>query len=509
MPPRPVSLAPSMTHTLTRAGTLARGAAWNQLGQALPVLAALFLVPRLIQTLGVDRFGILSLAWMLIGYFTLFDLGVSGALTRLVAERLASRREDEVPALVWTALGLTTVMGLVGAGLLAGSARWLVGHALRIPAALQPEALRLTWVLAAALPVVTGTAALAGVLSAQQRFGALNAIRIPMGILTYLAPLLALRVAPGLVSVALALAFVRVLGGIAHLAACLASTPGLGARIVTRRSLLGPILSFGGWMTVTAVVGPMMVYFDRFLIGGRLSMAQVAYYTTPYDLLARLGILTVPILSVMFPALAASFDTDRPRAGRLFDWSVRAVASLLFPAALIMAVFAREVLTLWLGPGLAEHSHAVMRLLAFGVYANCIAQVALTLLQSSGRPDLGARVHLIEFPFYLLALWLLLGGHGILGVAVAWLIRVSADAVVLFVLARGRLGEDASGVRTALFAGGGGALVMVAGCLLPGSAARLVFVAAALAGYAVLAWRQVAVPGLRALRETAPAGPRS
>jgi O-antigen/teichoic acid export membrane protein len=497
-----------MMHALTGARTLARGAAWNQLGQVLPVLAALLLVPRLIIALGVDRFGILSLAWMLIGYFTLFDLGVSGALTRLVAERLATRREDEVPALVWTALGLTTVMGLVGAGLIAASAPWIVGRALRIPAALQPEALRLTWVLAAALPIVTGTAALAGVLSAQQRFGVLNAIRVPMGILTYLAPLLVLHFVPGLVAVALALAFVRALGGLAHLAACLASTPGLGARIVTRRTLLGPILSFGGWMTVTAVVGPLMVYFDRFLIGGRLSMAQVAYYTTPYDLISRMGILAAPVMSVMFPAFAASFDTDRPRAGRLFDWSVRTVASLLFPAALIMAVFARQALTLWLGPEFATHTHAVLRLLAFGVYVNCIAQVALTLLQSSGRPDLGARVHLVELPFYLLALWLLIGGQGIQGVAIAWLARVSADAVVLFVLARRRLSADASGVRTALFAGGGGVLAMLVGCLLPGLVPRLVFVAAALAGYAVLAWRQVVVPGMQALREVQFVGQR-
>ena len=497
-PPRPIS-----------ALTLLRGVGWNQLGQLLPVLAALVLVPSLIRALGMDRFGILSLAWMLIGYFTLFDLGVSGALTRLVAERLATRREDEVPALVWTALGVTTVMGLVGAGLIAGSAPWIVGRALRIPVALQPEALRLTWVLAAALPIVTGTAALAGVLSAQHRFGVLNAIRVPMGILTYLAPLLVLRVMPGLVAVALALALVRVLGGLAHLAACLVSTPGLGAGIVTRRALLGPILSLGGWMTVTAVVGPMMVYFDRFLIGGSLSMAQVAYYTTPYDLISRLGILTMPIVSVVFPAFAASFDVDRPRAGRLFDWSVRAVASLIFPATLVLAVFAREALTLWLGPEFAAHSHTVLRLLAIGMYVNCIAQVALALLQGSGRPDFGARVHLIELPFYLLALWLLIGGHGIQGVAVAWLARAGVDAFVLIVMARRRLGEEASGARTALVAGGGGLLVLTAGCLLPVLAARLVFTACALAGYVFLAWRMVATPGLQVLRDSRLAGSRS
>ena len=178
---------PAALPRLTGAKTLLRGAVWNQLGQVLPVLAALVLIPPLIRALGVDR-SHASLAWMLIGYFTLFDLGVSGALTRLVSERMTARREADVPALVSTALGLTTVMGLMGAGLVTGAAPWLVGRALRIPVGLPPEALRLTWVLASSLPVVTGTAALAGVLAAQQRFGVLNAIRVPMGILTYLGP---------------------------------------------------------------------------------------------------------------------------------------------------------------------------------------------------------------------------------------------------------------------------------------------------------------------------------
>src|SRR5438552_13041165 len=131
----------------TSARTLLRGALWNQIGQALPVLAAVLLVPRLIHGLGVERFGILSLAWMLIGYFTLFDLGVSGALTRLVSERLSARRTEEIPALVWTALGLTTAMGAAGAALVAALAPWLVGSVLHVPASMRAETLGLSWVL--------------------------------------------------------------------------------------------------------------------------------------------------------------------------------------------------------------------------------------------------------------------------------------------------------------------------------------------------------------------------
>ena len=103
-----------MTRNLTSGRTLFRGAIWNLLGQSLPVVAAFLFVPLLVRGLGIERFGILSLAWMLVGYFSLFDLGLGGALTRLVSDRLANRQDEEVPGLVWTALALTFPLGLVG-----------------------------------------------------------------------------------------------------------------------------------------------------------------------------------------------------------------------------------------------------------------------------------------------------------------------------------------------------------------------------------------------------------
>src|SRR5256885_16689772 len=65
---------------------LARNAVWNLLSLTAPMLVALGAIPALIRTLGADRFGILTLAWMLIGYCSLFDLGLGRALTKLVSE---------------------------------------------------------------------------------------------------------------------------------------------------------------------------------------------------------------------------------------------------------------------------------------------------------------------------------------------------------------------------------------------------------------------------------------
>lgn len=480
-----------------RGPELVRGALWNQLGQALPILATLFLVPPLVRGLGVDRFGILSLAWMLIGYFTLFDLGISGALTRMVAERVAAGRMDQVPELVWTALTLTTLMGLLGGLMVAAAAPWLVDHALHVPTALQPETLGLLRILALSLPLVTGTAALAGVLAARRRFGLLNAIRSPMGVLTYAGPVLALSWSRSLIALGLVLAAIRLLGGIGHLVACLATTPGLRRGIVVRRAWLKPIVSFGGWMTVSAVVGPLMLYLDRFLIGAFLTMAMVAYYSTPYDLTSRMGILSMPIVSVLFPAIASSFDADPARARQLFAVGVAGVATLLFPVALVLTLFPRELLGLWLGSDFSSHSSRVLQLLATGMFVNGLAQVAMGFLQGSGRPDLGARLHMVELPVYVVTVWLLVRSHGIEGAAVAWLARVAVDALVLFTLARRRMAGARLTVRALWIAIAVAPLAFLAGARLPGFGTRILFAVVLLCAYAWTAWRHMGQSGLR------------
>jgi len=66
------------------------------------MIVAVFCIPILIRGLGKERFGLLTLAWVLIGYAGLFDLGLGRALTQLVAQKLGAGEEREIPSLVWT-----------------------------------------------------------------------------------------------------------------------------------------------------------------------------------------------------------------------------------------------------------------------------------------------------------------------------------------------------------------------------------------------------------------------
>jgi O-antigen/teichoic acid export membrane protein len=486
---------------LTGGHTLMRSAAWNIAGQGAPLLAALVAIPVTLRGLGTERFGALSLAWLLIGYVSLFDLGLGRALTMVTAEKLAAGREQEIAPLAWTALFLMLGLGALGTVLIAVPAPWLVGHVLRVPAELRGETLAALYLLAASVPFVITTAGLRGLLEARQRFGLVNAIRVPQGVLTFVGPALVLPFSRSLVPVVALLAAVRVVTWGVHLALCLRVFPTLSQSVALHSSRVAPLVRLGGWMTVTNVVGPLMVYLDRFLIGGLLSLAAVAYYATPYEMVTKLLLVPSAIAQVLFPAFSASLAVDRPRAALLFDRALKAVFLALFPVTLLLVTLAPELLGLWLGKDFARQSSRVLQWLAVGVFVNGLAQIPFALVQGAGRPDFTARLHLLELPFYLAGVWLLIHVRGVEGAAIAWTLRAALDAVVLLLVAARTLPARAGmswrgasiALATATFALGG----VADATIVRGS-----FLVVGLAAFGMLSWAFVLTAEERLLART-------
>lgn len=471
--------------------SLARNSVFNLLGQGVPFLAAVVAIPPLIRGLGTDRFGVLTLAWMVTGYFSLFDFGLGRALTHVVAERFGAGRESVAPPLIWGVLALMGALGLVATLVVSLIASWLVHSVLKIPSHLQVETLHAFYLLAAAIPIVVVTAGLVGILSAFQRFAVVNAIRAPLGIYTFVAPLAVLPFSHSLGWVTAALVVGRSLACAVYFWACRGIMPPLPRDLAQQYEAIRPLLRFGAWMTVTNVVSPLMQYLDRFVVGGMLSMAAVAYYATPYEAVTKLLIVPGAILGVLFPAFAASYRQDHGRMVRLYARGTKYVALILFPAMLLVTAFAPEALRLWLGKDFAQHSAPVLQVLAIGVFVNGIAQVFATLVQGVGRPDLSAKLHLLELPIYLLVLWLAIRHFGILGAAIAWTGRVALDGLLLFLLASRFLGDNGALVRRMAF----GLLAALAGLAVPLLAANMVYrastVLAVLTVFVLAVWSAV------------------
>jgi O-antigen/teichoic acid export membrane protein len=404
----------------------------NLIGQAAPLLVGVACIPFVVRGLGTERFGLLSLAWVIMGYFTIFDLGLGRATTKYVAEALGKREGAQVSQIIWTAVTAQAIMGFVGAIVLLGITDLLVDRVLNIPPELLGEARVIFHLLALSIPVVLIASSFSGVLEAAQRFDLVNVVRIPSSTLTYLLPLVGLSQGLGLPGIVALILLARFGALVAFVAMNLRIRPEL-REYSASFILLSRLFAYGGWVTVSSVVSPVLVYLDRFLIGSLLTIAAVAYYTAPYEAVTRLWVISASLTMTLFPAFSTlGGRKDSQRLGTLFARSLKYVLLTTGPVVVVICLFAGEMLQIWLGSDFAAESTVALQILAIGVLINSLAHTPFALLQGVGRPDLPAKFHLIELPAYIAVAWILVSQFGLVGAAGSWTLRVTLDALLLF-----------------------------------------------------------------------------
>jgi len=413
---------------------LFRNSLFNLANHGLPLIAAVIALPQIIPRMGTARFGLRTLAWSVIGYFSLFDLGIGRALTNLVANRIGARKGQQVPELIWTALILMILLGMLSSLIGVVLVPILIQEWMHIPPELRQEAIRSFYILVLAVPIVISSNGMRGVIEAYQRFDLVTRVRLPLGMFNFLAPWVLVLLTPDLTWIVGVLVAGRLSAWIVELRLCLKLVSDLGSRMGFYPRLIAPLFRISAWMAISNLVGPLMIYLDRFVVGVMLPIALVAYYTTPYEALSRILIIPGAIAGVLFPSFSTLFHQDREAAVQILDRACRYFLLLMFPLIAVMIVWAQDILSLWLGPDFAQNSAVIFKVLALGVFYNSLSQMAFALVQGSGRPEATVACHLMEMPIYLFALWQGLHHYGIQGAAYAWLMRIIVDMILLFAM---------------------------------------------------------------------------
>jgi O-antigen/teichoic acid export membrane protein len=407
---------------------------WNLAGTVVPLAASLVAVPLLLSRIGVDSFGFMSLCWAIIAYLGFLDLGLSRALSHAVSQRISSGAVQEISQLYRDSNLILGATGLLGGLALAGCAVWITHHVVQVPESLLPEATSALVMLAIAIPFTTLAGAPSGLLSAHERFGTLNKLRLVFGTLAALAPLGVSYVTTGLHWMMLSVSVVRALAYAFTWHAASDLIPKVHARPSGRGSPRRDLIRFSGWLTVTNLVGPVMTYFDKFIIGAWLNVASVAYYATPFMIVSKLNLIAAALESALFPRFSA-IAAERRDARGLLSESLALNLATAIPGVALVALLAPEILTVWISGEFAAQSTTVMQIGAIGMLANAYAHVPYGLIQAYGRPDLTAKIHLLELPLYLAALAASLPHFGLAGAASVWAGRAVVDCIVLVVVA--------------------------------------------------------------------------
>lgn len=414
------------------AEVIVKNSFFNLLGRYVPMAIALVVVPILVKGYGTDRYGLLSLSWVIIGYFGLLDMGIGRATTKFVADRMATNDTEELPSLVWTSWSALAGLGCLAAIIIALLAPILVNYVLKIPPYFRSEATTTMYLLALFMPFALCIAGIQGVLEAMQRFDLINAVQVPSGVVGYLIPLAALQYTQDLsiLMATLLLARIAVFGILFLL--CLRSMPLLKRYQGISVHYLKEILRFGGWLTLSNIISPLMVSLDRFLIGSLVTISAVAYYTAPYSIVTQLWVIPNSLVPVLFPVFSGMAAKRSQDFAALYHRAVKFIFFIVMIAVVPISVMANDLMSFWIGADFAAHSSAVLALLAVGVLINSLAMVPFAVIQASGRPDITAKFHLLELIPYCAMVWWGTITYGIVGTAIAWVLRMTIDAALLF-----------------------------------------------------------------------------
>lgn len=417
--------------------SLRRNTLWNLAGTGLPLLLGAVTIPYLLKNIGVEAFGVLTLVWALIGYFSLFDFGLGRALTQQVSAAKGNSQHAYLPTLVKTGLWFTAVTGIVGGVLLAALANQFALHWLNVSVALQPSTVQALLIASMGIPLTTFTTGLRGILEGFEDFKDINLLRICLGAANFALPALCVMfISTSLAWMVSSLIVARVVVLFAHAWLVHQRMPAGWASARFNKQRMQGLLSFGIWMTVSNIISPLMVTADRFVISAVLSASMVAFYTVPFEVLIRVLVVPGALTSVLFPRLAAVMSTDWIEAKRLYRKFLKIIIVTLLPICLLIAVTSKWIMTLWLGPIFAEQSWPIVSVMALGLFLNGVASLPFAAIQAAGDARTTAYLHIFELVLYIPVLFLCLNFFGLIGAAIAWNIRVAIDLAFLLVYAK-------------------------------------------------------------------------
>lgn len=347
-------------------GSFLRNALWNVLGFSVSLASGILLSPYIIRQLGPDGYGTWALAFSLVDYLWLSDLGFRSAVLKYSAHYLALREVDKVNEVLNTALAWLIPMAAVLLLVITlGSSR--IPEYFHPPAVYQEPfrvlLLAVGWSWAFGLVNNVFRAALEGF----QQYGIIGRITILMTGFRAGAVFLLVANGYGLREMGFAVVAAQGLGYVLTFTSFRRAFPEFRVSWkLVKPSMLRQMTSYGVHTMVATVATQLQQQGAPVLIGGLLSTAAVGFYSLPVRLLNTMMDL-VPQVGMVSGARSAELSArgDFTAVARLGAQTNRYCFLLFLPPLLMLGLYADPLFRLWINPEFATQSAPLVPLLVF------------------------------------------------------------------------------------------------------------------------------------------------
>ncbi len=406
---------------------LVRNSLYSLLGVALPIVVSVGTVPLYIGKIGEERYGALAIAWLLLGYFGQADFGIGRAITQRISSMTNASRAD-MADVVWSAIASIAVFGVIGGGLVYLSANYFFAGPFKVEPGLRAELMNSVWALALCNPLVALIGVTSGALIGLERFKLVSAANLVSNTSLQLFPLAAAYLFGTNLEYLIVAALIGRFSGLLMLSWGVWRTFLSGERALPSFAEVKRLSNFGVWIMVSALISPLMIFADRFIIGSVEGAAAVAIYSIPFSVASRTQILPIAVIQALFPRFAAE-DSEVSR-GTCQQFSIF-LGQMFAPITIGIICLSDPLMRLWLGHRLNPASITIAQVILAGFWINALANVPFAFIQARGNPRFTALLHCCELPVYLALLYGLGSKFGLPGIAAAFSLRCAIDCIAL------------------------------------------------------------------------------
>ena len=322
-------------------------------GRGIAIATSFIAVPLTVKYLGAERYGVWITLTSILGWLTIFDLGIGNTAINSVAEAMAHKDFASAKVRINSAyLTLTAIAAVVGIGMLIS---W---HWISWPAVLGAKggasSTEITRSAAIACFIFLANfplGATARILGACKKIVLANYFGSAANILSLLFLIVATRLHAGLPGLVLALSGSTLAAGVMSAAWLYHHydwlTPTLEGIELKN---IGGLLNTGLPFFVVQISGVILFSTDNVIIAQVLGAKAVTPYSITWKLFSYGSLLSTLTLPTLWPAYADAFARrDFVWLRRTYWYSLRIAAGTTFLFVLPLVIIARRFITVWAG----------------------------------------------------------------------------------------------------------------------------------------------------------------
>jgi O-antigen/teichoic acid export membrane protein len=408
-------------------GRLERNTFANLISTVWSIMLGVVSVPLYIKLMGVEAFGLVGMFLTLQSIFVIFDIGIAATLNREIARLSAEGgNAQKLRDLVFTLQVVYWLIAILIGATVFALAPFIAQH----------------WVNLQALSIETVTTCV-------RMMGVGMALQFPFTF--YQSGLLGLEKQVLLNSVMVGLATMRGLGILLALWLILpipeiffagqivTSIVGTGTVSILlwrclpvsedndtgfKFELIRRVWRFSAAYAANAVANLGLLQGDKIILSTLLPLRMFGYYALAQSLTNGLYAIIISLDGAIFPQfsglIARGSETE---LSQVYHRACQLMSVILMPAAVLMAIFSREVLMLWTGDAeIVEHAHLILRLLVGGMLLHGLFHIPYYLQVAYGWWRLISNTNVLLLLSIIPLNILMAKNYGGAGAAAVWIL---------------------------------------------------------------------------------------